>query len=265
WGRWVRRRPSSTWGLASHSTSRRVSWPWRLSLRGTFTRRGPSPRQRHSEPSSCIFCDMIRSLLLLLAGVGPGPSPRPRLVVVITVDQLRPDYLERYRPQLLGGFATLLKTGASFTDAYQDHAVTETAPGHATILSGRWPAHTGIIRNSVGVQDSTSPLVGVPGPGVTRAVSGNRAVRLAQGGRAGGAGALGVGQGPRGDPADRARQRAGVLVRRGRVRDQPLLCRLAADVGAGVQRRARAVPRRGDAVDPPPSRAGLPRARQRPL
>src|SRR2546425_9643667 len=112
---------------------------------------------------------MIRSLLFLLAGVGPGPSPRPRLVVVITVDQLRPDYLERYRPQLLGGFATLLKTGASFTDAYQDHAVTETAPGHATVLSGRWPAHTGIIRNTVGVQDQTAPLIGVNGPGASPA------------------------------------------------------------------------------------------------
>jgi len=112
---------------------------------------------------------MIRSLILLLAGVGSAPAPRPRLVVVITVDQLRPDYLERYRPQLLGGFATLLKTGASFTDAYQDHAVTETAPGHSTILSGRWPAHTGIIRNTVGVQDQTAPLIGVNGPGASPA------------------------------------------------------------------------------------------------
>src|SRR2546427_2422873 len=90
---------------------------------------------------------MIRSLLFLLAGVGPAPGPRPRLIVVITVDQLRPDYLERYHSQLLGGFATLLKGGASFSDAYQDHAITETAPGHSTILSGRWPAHTGITRD----------------------------------------------------------------------------------------------------------------------
>src|SRR5947208_3994451 len=114
---------------------------------------------------------MIRPLLLLVAGLGVGtaPVPKPRLVVVITVDQLRPDYLERYRPQLLGGFATLLKTGASFTDAYQDHAVTETAPGHSTILSGRWPAHTGIIRNTVGVQDQTAPLIGVNGPGASPA------------------------------------------------------------------------------------------------
>src|SRR3989454_2776017 len=112
---------------------------------------------------------MIRSLLFLLAGVGPGPSPKPRLVVVITVDQLRPDYLERYRPQLLGGFAALLKTGASFTEAYQDHAVTETAPGHSTILSGRWPAHTGINRNAAGVQDQAAPLIGGNGPGASPA------------------------------------------------------------------------------------------------
>ena len=110
---------------------------------------------------------MIRSLLCLLAGVGPAPAPKPRLVVVITVDQLRPDYLDRYRPQLKGGFAMLLKEGAYFTDADQDHAVTETAPGHSTILSGRWPAHTGIIRNLAGVQDPAAPLIGVNGPGAS--------------------------------------------------------------------------------------------------
>jgi arylsulfatase A-like enzyme len=112
---------------------------------------------------------MIRSLVCLLAGAGLAPAPKPRLVVVITVDQLRPDYLDRYRPQLLGGFATLLKGGASFTDAYQDHAVTETAPGHSTILSGRWPVHTGIIHNAAGVQDDAAPLIGVNGPGASPA------------------------------------------------------------------------------------------------
>src|SRR2546422_3521859 len=81
---------------------------------------------------------MIRTLLLVLAGV--APAPKPRLVLVITVDQLRPDYLDRYRSQLTGGLGRLLRQGAYFADAYQDHAVTETAPGHSTILSGRWPA-----------------------------------------------------------------------------------------------------------------------------
>lgn len=112
---------------------------------------------------------MIRSLSCLLMGLALAPTPaaQPRLVVVIVVDQLRPDYLDRYRPQLQGGFAMLLKQGASFTEAYQDHAVTETAPGHATILSGRWPAHTGIVSNVSGVLDSTAPLIGGGGPGAS--------------------------------------------------------------------------------------------------
>ena len=109
--------------------------------------------------------------LLLVAARGatpppaPAPAPKPRLIVVITVDQLRPDYLERFRPQLQGGFVTLLKAGAVFTDAYQDHAITETAPGHSTILSGRWPVHTGIVSNVEGVQDPKAPLIGVNGSG----------------------------------------------------------------------------------------------------
>lgn len=112
---------------------------------------------------------MLRALLIVAASLGLGRAPKPRLVVVITVDQLRPDYLDRYRTQLTGGLALLLRRGAVFTAAYQDHAVTETAPGHATILSGRWPAHTGIIRNGAGVWDSTARLLGVSGPGASPA------------------------------------------------------------------------------------------------
>ena len=115
---------------------------------------------------------MIRPAFLFVlatAGAGPLPAPRPRLVVVITVDQLRPDYFDRYRSQLTGGLGRLLRQGAYFADAYQDHAVTETAPGHSTILSGRWPAHTGIISNVTGVSDSTAPLLEVPGPGASPA------------------------------------------------------------------------------------------------
>src|SRR5437588_11305874 len=115
---------------------------------------------------------MISSLVALVAlvrSLAAAPSPKPRLVVVITVDQLRPDYLERYRAQVRGGLATLLKQGAVFTEAYHDHAITETAPGHARVVWGRGPAHPGIIRNLAGVQDSGAPLVGVPGLGASPA------------------------------------------------------------------------------------------------
>jgi predicted AlkP superfamily pyrophosphatase or phosphodiesterase len=108
--------------------------------------------------------NLAASLALLTSLVAP---PRPKLVVVITVDQLRPDYLTRWKNQLTGGLAQLSNEGAVFTDGYQDHGVTETAPGHATILSGRWPAHTGIISNVLGVLDSLVPLIGTVGPGAS--------------------------------------------------------------------------------------------------
>jgi predicted AlkP superfamily pyrophosphatase or phosphodiesterase len=95
------------------------------------------------------------------------PPPRPRLVVVITVDQLRPDYFDRWKGQLTGGLFQLINEGAVFADGYQDHAVTETAPGHSTVLSGLWPAHTGIISNVLGVEDSAAVLLGVRGPGAS--------------------------------------------------------------------------------------------------
>src|SRR6267378_1227660 len=122
-------------------------------------------RQR---PDDRYFLAMTFAVYLALLGwlLNP-PSPRPKLVVVITVDQLRPDYFTRWKGQLTGGLGQLATEGAFFTDGYQDHAVTETAPGHSTILSGMWPAHTGIIRNSEGVQDSLAPLLGTTGPGAS--------------------------------------------------------------------------------------------------
>lgn len=106
-------------------------------------------------------------------GAGPGESgpanlaARPKLIVAITVDQMRYDYLERFASQYQSGLARLIKGGAIYTNAYQDHANTETAPGHATTLSGREPYRTGIVLNSIGVPDANSPLIGGGGPGAS--------------------------------------------------------------------------------------------------
>ena len=91
----------------------------------------------------------------------------PSLVLVITVDQLRPDYLERWNGQLVGGFRLLLDEGAFFSRAAQDHGITETAPGHSTILSGRLPYSTGITHNSEGVNTAEFPLVNAGGDGAS--------------------------------------------------------------------------------------------------
>ena len=96
------------------------------------------------------------------------PVPRsPSLVVLITVDQLRGDYIQRFQPQLTGGLARLARGGAWFTNAHHDHSITETAPGHATLLAGRFPRSTGIADNTGGVEDSSATLLGGGTPGAS--------------------------------------------------------------------------------------------------
>ena len=96
---------------------------------------------------------------LPLAAQTSQPALPPTLIVQITVDQLRPDYFDRFAPQLTGGLGRLMRHGARFTNAFHDHATTETAPGHATLWSGRFPSHTGVVLNEIGVADPQSPLL----------------------------------------------------------------------------------------------------------
>ncbi len=104
---------------------------------------------------------------ILAAQTGAGPS-RPALVVLIAVDQFRGDYLDRFGGQLTGGLARFRNKSAFFPNAWQDHSNTETAPGHASMLSGREPAHTEIISNNRGVPDPNAPLIGgIAGPGAS--------------------------------------------------------------------------------------------------
>jgi predicted AlkP superfamily pyrophosphatase or phosphodiesterase len=119
----------------------------------------------------------VRILLLLFCAWACGPSARaqsgsprdsrgatpPSLIVLITIDQLRGDYLDRFGLQLNSGLGRLVRGGAWFSNAHHDHSMTETAPGHATLLSGRFPRSTGILSNSIGVYDNAAPLVGAPG------------------------------------------------------------------------------------------------------
>lgn len=93
----------------------------------------------------------------------PASTTKPRLVVHLAIDQLRPDYLDVYARQFTGGFARLLRGGAYFPNGFQDHGITETAPGHSTMMSGRFPRSTGIVANDAGVLDIQFPLVGAPG------------------------------------------------------------------------------------------------------
>lgn len=107
-----------------------------------------------------LGCALLAGNASAQVGRRVPPAPvRPSLVLVLTVDQLKPEYLDLYAPQFTGGLARLLKGGAIFTNAFQDHGITETAPGHASTLSGRFPRSTGIVGNTAGVLDPQMPLI----------------------------------------------------------------------------------------------------------
>src|SRR5215216_6113533 len=82
--------------------------------------------------------------------VGPTNTQpkRPRLVLLIVVDQFRYDYLERFGDLFVpNGLRRLLRDGASWTQSNYDHTPTYTAPGHGTMMTGAYPAESGIIGN----------------------------------------------------------------------------------------------------------------------
>lgn len=92
---------------------------------------------------------------LLLISIRGGASselqaPRaPTLVVLIAVDQLRGDYLERYGTRFSGGLKRMTTGGAWFTNAAYPYLNTVTCAGHATIGTGTLPYRHGMILNQI--------------------------------------------------------------------------------------------------------------------
>ena len=92
----------------------------------------------------------LTALLLLFAcfAHAQAAGKAPKLVVVIVIDGLPQEQVLKYRDQYgPGGFNLLLQKGAWFGNAHQAHAVTQTAPGHAAVLTGAYPYRTGIVAN----------------------------------------------------------------------------------------------------------------------
>lgn len=96
-----------------------------------------------------LFCVVVIFAVLPSRGMAADEQApkRPNLVVVISVDMLSADIMDRYGRNLPGGLGRLQREGVVFVDAFQEHAFTETGPGHSVLLSGRHPASTGITEN----------------------------------------------------------------------------------------------------------------------
>ena len=116
----------------------------------------------------------ILGLTLSMPGCSSWFREPPALVVLVVVDQLRGDLLERYDSLFTGGFRRLHDGGLRFPNATHDHAKTATAAGHATLATGVFPSRNGIVANSwlertqsgwqsvYSVEDSLSHILGFP-------------------------------------------------------------------------------------------------------
>lgn len=96
------------------------------------------------------FLTLLFAALITCSFHATAESPKPpKLVIALVVDQLRCDYMDRFRDQFgEGGFKLLLDKGAFMATAQYNYAPTITGPGHASILSGAPPAVHGIISNA---------------------------------------------------------------------------------------------------------------------
>lgn len=76
-------------------------------------------------------------------------SAKPKLVVGLVIDQMRWDYLYRYKARYgSGGFNRLLSQGYSYENTMIPYVPTYTAVGHSSIYTGGVPATTGIVGNN---------------------------------------------------------------------------------------------------------------------
>lgn len=122
---------------------------------------------------------LATALLLAAAATGAPvasnaePAP-PRLYVIVSVDQMRADYVERYGHMWTKGLRKLVDGGARFTQSTYPYMNTVTCAGHATIGTGTFPATHGMVLNQwfdrasqrirACTDDEQAPLLPVMGP-----------------------------------------------------------------------------------------------------
>ncbi|MCC6647341.1 MAG: alkaline phosphatase family protein [Polyangiaceae bacterium] len=132
-------------------------------------------------PRAAPLVGLLALALCPAACRAPSPSPaslpaatgsaRPRLVVSIVVDQLSAWVVEE-RLALLpetGGLRRLAREGARVRRVEYAHAVTDTAPGHASLYTGKSPRETRIFGNEV--FDATGARVSILRDERTRVVT----------------------------------------------------------------------------------------------
>jgi len=77
------------------------------------------------------------------------PSKKPKLIVQVVIDNFRYDLLYKYYDKLSEkGFKRLMEEGTFCKNSSLNYALTQYAPGYATIATGSQPSVHGIVSNS---------------------------------------------------------------------------------------------------------------------
>ena len=132
-----------------------------------------APR-RHRSLAVLLCVAVLGTVPFSAAEKGTVPVSRHRAVGIV-VDQLAAWVAEERLAKLPkdGGFARLLKGGTWIKRCEYQHALTETAPAHAALYTGRTPRESGISANEVKrkdgrvaslLDDADTQLVGPDGP-----------------------------------------------------------------------------------------------------
>lgn len=93
----------------------------------------------------------VSPLRALASTAPPAPVRRDPITLGIVVDQLSAWVLEERLSALppTGGFARLAREGTRVVRMEYSHAVTDTAPGHASLYTGQTPRENGIFGNEI--------------------------------------------------------------------------------------------------------------------
>jgi predicted AlkP superfamily pyrophosphatase or phosphodiesterase len=93
---------------------------------------------------------------VLLSTPAAQPPTALKLIVLIMVDQMRADYVDRFQADWTGGLKRLVTGGAWFRNAAYPYLNTVTCVGHATVATGTFPKTHGVIQNTWWDRDTQS-------------------------------------------------------------------------------------------------------------
>ncbi|HEX6217536.1 MAG TPA: alkaline phosphatase family protein [Vicinamibacterales bacterium] len=102
-------------------------------------------------PAAILLCSVLTVLgTAPFSAQTPQPAARPRgpkLIVLLSIDQMRGDYIDKFQHQWSKGLKRLITEGAWFRQADYPYYNTVTCAGHASISTGTVPAIHGMVLN----------------------------------------------------------------------------------------------------------------------